>query len=111
MSGIEVQPGLESVLVLREVILGLRNVREKDFISVGEGLAVILIWGHGRPGSGCDGVSLLLIARLWRREGRHIHVSGHVRHATARHAGVGGFRLVDLLESRERGQLFQSRRR
>src|SRR5580704_19750449 len=89
------RPRLKAVIVPRKVILGLWNVGEKDFIAVGKGLAVILIGSHRGLRGGCDGVSLLLIAGLERREGRHVHVSRHMRHT--RRARLGRFRLFALL--------------
>ncbi len=43
---LEMLPRLQSVLIIGEVILGLRNIREKNLIPVGQRLAVILV---GQP--------------------------------------------------------------
>src|SRR5215471_16175029 len=64
LEGIEVRTRLESKLVLCKVVLGLRNIRKKNLVTVRQRLAVVLVRSHCLLCRGNDCVGLLLVAWL-----------------------------------------------
>src|SRR5215831_19368448 len=74
MIGIETLAGLESVPVIREVVLLLGDVGEEDFVPRAQRDAVVFVLLCDPAGCFNDLPGLLFISRLRVAQGGHLHV-------------------------------------